>query len=82
MLDELLMAFLITLLTQTCAFLDKVVLLLYYNNRPAIEKQADIGIIPKNRQSAARHRKTGHYRPTSKMPFQLNFAGGPIVARD
>ena len=81
MLDELLMAFLITLLTQTCAFLDKAVLL-YYNNRPAIEKRADIGLLLKNGPSAARHRKTGHYRPTSKMPFQLHFAGGPIVARD
>ena len=29
----------------------------------------------------SKHTKVGHYRPTSKTPFEWRFAGGPIVAR-
>ena len=49
---------------------------------PPSKKRAAIGPLSQNGQSAARHRKTGHYQPTSKMPDRLHLAGGPIVARD
>ena len=31
---------------------------------------------------SSKHVKSGHYRPASKTPSELRFAGGPIVARD
>ena len=33
--------------------------------------------MPRHSQCAV----SGHYRPVSKTPFKLRFAGGPIVAR-
>ena len=51
-----------------------------------------IGPPSKNGPLSAHYRKTGHQRPANEkratigppanMPFQLRFAGGPIVARD